>query len=174
MAWIVDQSGQRDAVLRYIRHRLRTEEKEYGRGFQAEVARKTKLSTAGVANILTKDDRGMDPETVDRIAVLWGMSTIELWTTATEWAKTAPAPPPRPTHPARPNLDRAIAFLRLEAEIHDDVIAEVRRLSAASRDFSAAAWTIILQEIAKAHAAEQDRGRRRAAPLPARRPRSAG
>lgn len=140
----MDRIEPRSALGAYVRWRLKKEEEDHGRGYQAEVARRTTLSTAHVANILNRPHQGVGIDAATALARFWGMSFSELTDTATEWARTAPEA--TPTAPL-PNLDDAIAFLRSRGEVSDKAIEAARRVGAQGFDFSPGVWIAILHDL---------------------------
>lgn len=139
-----------EALARYIRDRLQQEENayelKYGRGYQAKVARETKISTAHIANIITRGDQKVGIPTANKLATFWGTTLAKLMATAVEWARSTP-PQPMLASPTRrrPNLEAAIDMMQRQGPLSDDVMAEARRMG--TRDFSVGAWMILLGEM---------------------------
>ena len=131
----------RAALNRYVRERLQREAREHGRGYQADMSRRTGLSQAHIANIMNRDYQGVGLEATGAFGRAWGMTSSEL----IETARSGAAPTKREDPP---NLEAALAFLRSRGHLDDLVIDAARRIAAASRDFSVATWIVILSDLA--------------------------
>lgn len=144
---IVEPIDPQQALVDYVRARLQREEAEHelkhGRGYQAKVARESKVSSAHIANIITKDGQGVGMDTAKKLATFWGTTIDKLMAMAIEWAKSEP--PRTPKVPLRPNLETAIEVMRRKGPVSDDVVEEARRTG--TRDFSVGAWMILLGEM---------------------------
>lgn len=138
----VQRIDPRIAMTAYVRARLLREAEEHGRGYQAVVARTTKVSTSHIANILTRD-LGVGVEVADKLARYWGMTLAELTAAADTWARqhattTAPVRPP--------NLTEALAFLRSRGTVPDDVEETAAKI-AQHGDLSVGAWIAVLHDL---------------------------
>lgn len=120
----------------------------HGRGYQAKVARESKVSSAHIANIITKEEQTVGMRTANKLAGFWGMTLDRLMATAVEWARSAPAPPTNPLARRRPNLELAIETLRRDGVLAEKHIEEARRTG--NRDFSIGAWMVLLGEMIQA------------------------
>lgn len=142
----MDPKHARSVRSAYIRMRLKKEEQEHGRGYQAEVARRTGLSTAHVANIMNRPHQGVGEEAVELLAKFWGMTSAQLTDMAREWAKDQPPPSSRST-PTQANLIAALNFMRGQGEVPDDVVETAVRVGKVGGDFSVPAWIGVLHDL---------------------------
>lgn len=154
----MDRDGPRSALAAYVRWRLKKEEEEHGRGYQAEVARKSGISTAHIANILNRPHQGVGMDAATALARYWGMSFAKLTDAATEWAKTALV---SPTGPALPNLEDAVGLLRERGKVSDEAVETARRIGAQSFDFSLGVWIAILHDLTQVSPGEASPPRRK-------------
>lgn len=135
----------RTAIAGYVRERLRTEERAHGRGYQAHVARRSKLSTAHVANVMSQDHRGIGIDAAAKLAVFWNLSLEQLTAAALEWA--AHRPPSSGTRPT-PNLEAALAFMRGRGEMSEEVEAKARRIAEGVHvDLKDSTWISVLRDL---------------------------
>lgn len=157
----MDGIDERTAVSDYIKARLTDEQREKGRGYQADVARATGLSTSFIANLINHPHKGVGFEAAPAFASFWSMSLAQLIETASARAKARPIAAAAPRHP---NLTTAIEFLRSRDGLADQVVEEAQRIARHGRDFSVGTWIVLLSDIAQLHRAESSAtGRPRAA-----------
>lgn len=135
----------RSVLAGYVRARLKKEEAEHGRGYQAEVARKTGLSTAHVANVMNRPHQGVGTDALIAFAGFWGMTLGQLEDAAREWAKDLPPPPEH--EPLPPNLTEALEFMRSRRTLPEELVAKARRVAAAGGDFSVPVWIAMLHDL---------------------------
>lgn len=95
---VARRQDAREAIARYVRHRLSEECREYGA--QARIAREIGVSGAHLNNV-RGGSRGVGEDLARALARFWGMSYADLEEVAVEWAEanpaeTAPASAPRP------------------------------------------------------------------------------
>ncbi len=145
----MDREEQRRALEAYVRERLQREEHAHGRGYRADMARRSGLSKPHVTHVMMGGVLGYDAAMA--FAMAWGMSPVELLTEAA--VKTA-----KPL----PNLETAITVATARDALPDEVVAKARRIGQGARDFSVQAWLILLEELAAdlADATSDGAGRR--------------
>jgi hypothetical protein len=130
--------------------RLKKEERERGRGYQADVARQTGLSTAHIANVMNRPHQGVGIEAASALAKFWGMNLGQLSDVASDWAASMPAPASsRAKMP--PNLRAALEFMRTRGAMPDDVIDRAARIADAGGDFSVQTWIVLLHDLIETH-----------------------
>lgn len=159
----VDRVDQRQALTSYCRARMRREEAAHGRGYQAELARKSGLTTATIANIVNERN-GVGMDAAESLAKAWGLTYEQLLVESKEWARSAPEDQrtsKATARTARANLETAIELASRAGALPVEVLAEARELgSSARRDYSVAAWMHFVDEILRAHAAQQEQQQR--------------
>mgnify|MGYP003419810636 CR=1 FL=1 len=152
----MDGIDERTAVSDYIKARLTEEQREKGRGYQADVARATGLSTSYIANLINHPHKGVGFEAAPAFASFWNMSLPQLIETASATAKARPVVAAESRHP---NLTTAIEFLRSRDGLSDQVVEEARGLARHGRDFSVGTWVVLLTDLAQIHRSTTGRPR---------------
>lgn len=146
----VDRRVDSKAVLRaYVHDRLAREAKLAGRGYKTAVAKGTGASQPHIGNVIKRRlNIGMD--LADGLAKFWNMAdAAELMATAKAWADAHPELVETPA--PLPNLEAAVEFLRGRGTaVPEADIEEARRAGRAARDYSEAAWMMLLGEMAQA------------------------
>ncbi len=152
----VDRVDQRHALTSYCRARMRREEAARGRGYQAELSRKSGLTTATIANIMNERN-GVGMDAAEALAKAWGLAYEQLLQESREWARSAPEEKGTSKAAPRPNLETAIELASRSGALPVEVLTEARELgSSARRDYSVAAWMHFVDEILRAHAAQEE------------------
>jgi transcriptional regulator with XRE-family HTH domain len=167
----VDPRDARTVLANYVRTRLKKEEQERGRGYQADVARRTGLSTAHVANIMNRPHQGLGIEAMTALAGYWGITLGQLEEAAKEWAKNEPAPSSRAL--TQPNLVAALDFVRTREPVPDDVVETAVRVGVAGGDFSPQVWIALLHDLLTMRAHKEKAPAPELPPRPHRRKRPA-
>lgn len=142
----------KSALAAYVRWRLKKEEAEHGRGYQADLARRSRIWTAHIANLLNRDGQGVGMDVGTKLARVWGMTFAQLADAATEWARSQPPPE---TSSAFPNLEAALAFMASRGPLGDDAVQRARRIAAVAGDLSAPTWIALLHDVLAAERSEK-------------------
>lgn len=91
-------------LARYARGRLLRERQAYGRGYQADMARRSGLSQPHLANLMNRDHMGLGLDAAAALGRAWGMTVAEM-------LQAARGEEP-PVAAALPNLETALTIAR--------------------------------------------------------------
>lgn len=146
----MEPKDARSLLAAYVRARMKKEEKERGRGYQAELARRTGLSSAHVANVMNRPHQGLGIEALTDIAGFWGLTLGQLEEAAKEWVKENPMPSARA--PTQANLLAALDFMRGRGPVPDDVVDLAARVAEVGGDFSVQVWIALVHDLLETRA----------------------